>query len=1591
MNTMEIFNRKGRKHRISCPNNDQKEYRSKLSRMAISGITMLFFFLVLGFSFLNTSEDPFVTDLKGKLQRFFKAKPWEKVYVHVDKSLYKPGEDVWLKAYLTNGSTNKPSRTSDVLYIELINPKGNVEKTLNLQAIQGICFGNFTIDESAVGGIYKIKAYTSWMKNYGEDYFFEKEIQVQKVVYPRLLSKFKFKKESYSPGDTVNLDLTFETLENLPKAFQQVTIDISYDGKINKSLDVTADNKGKASVSFLLPVGLTTNDGLVNAKIRHEGNMEAISRSIPIVLNKIDLQFFPEGGYMVTNVRANVAFKALNELGKPAEIAGYITDENDAVVTKFESFHQGMGAFGLTPLPGKRYTAHVTKPKTDQLFRLPDAMPKGYTMRTVLEGKNKYKIEYYSPISERVHIIVQAGSTICFNETQVARVGLNYVTFSADKFPAGTGIITLFDHNGTPRCERLAYFNYQKRLTISLSFDKEKYAPREKVSLRIRTLDSDSIPTPANLSLAVVNDQLYTLADDKQHNIVSWLMFGSEIKGKVEKPSYYFDPEEPDAGKALDYLLLTQGWRRYTWDDVQHMNCNISVMPEKIGCIAGTVTDKITGQPVKAEVTLIELQNRQRILKVNTGTNGKFKFLDADAASTLQLLARADGVSPNNLVVELNQLNEIPENGYNNAGRTGKELLPEIIKIKAGEVIEKQQKGGDKGRLVAVAEGVVQGNAGNDVVLDENVARLEEVVVVGYGVQKKVDLTASVVEVKAADIRNVSPLNVQQALQGRAAGIEVINENGQPGIAPQIRIRGMQTLSNNQNPLYVVDGVEYDPSLSGNTSPLNSIPMSNIESITVLKDAGSTAIYGCRGANGVIIITTNSNRGYYKSVKKPFNPKYTGLIISPRQMSFSKEFYYPVYKDKEMPEVREDFRPTIYWNPNINTNNAGEATVEFYTSDEITSFRAVVEGIGREGNVGRTEKKIFSQLPFSMAVKFPAYLTFNDTVAMPLIIKNNTNADIDGKILFDVPQSLQPLGDLPVNLMVKANETLSLSIPCVVLNRAGKDTLTVSFRGGKFKDAFIQPVEVQPKGFPTRFTASGKELEKSFRFVVNKAVGGSVKAEFNAFPDMLTDLMSGVESILREPYGCFEQTSSSTYPNIMVLQYLNETGSSDPGVSKRAKDLISKGYNRLISFETKENGYEWFGGFPAHEGLTAYGIMEFTDMRGVYAGVDNAMMKRTLDWILSQRDGKGGFKRSTEALDQFGRASNEVTNAYIVYALSEAGIDEIDQEYKLALNEALKSRDPYRLALMANAAYNFKRPKDAAELMQQLQSKLGDKTWDQIGIDHSITRSYGRSLQVETASLYTLALIKAPVTDWIALQKNVNYLVSSRQYGSFGSTQATILALKALKNYANLSKQTAESGTISISINGTIAVNYSYPKGEKGKIHFEGLEKYLKEGENQVTIQFSNTKNALPFSFDAGWNSMTPASDSNCKVRLNTSLSASQTKVGETVRLSVKLQNITSDGLPMTIAIVGIPSGLSLQPWQLKEIQDKQQVDFYEISRNYLVAYYRQMAPGEQRQLNLDLKADIPGNYNAPASAAYLYYTNEFKDWKDGEYISIKK
>ncbi|RMG71138.1 MAG: TonB family protein, partial [Bacteroidetes bacterium] len=690
---------------------------------------------------------------------------------------------------------------------------------------------------------------------------------------------------------------------------------------------------------------------------------------------------------------------------------------------------------------------------------------------------------------------------------------------------------------------------------------------------------------------------------------------------------------------------------------------------------------------------------------------------------------------------------------------------------------------------------------------------------------------------------------------------------------------------------------------------------------------------------------------------------------------------------------REDFRQTLHWDGLIETDERGEAEVRFFTSDALTAFHITVEGIGMDGLAGRATHTFFSQLPLEMDVRMPALLTAYDSLEVPVTLVNHAPSTLRGQLTVDWPANLIPLAPLPGRLTLKAGEATTLYLPCRVDTIAGMDSLRVRFQSQGFGDAMTVPVQSRLRGFPAQLAFSGDSRQASYLATIPDLVPGSLRARLVAHPSVAGEVMEGLEGMLREPHGCFEQTSSTTYPNVLVLNYLKETGQAKPALQARAEALIATGYARLMTFETSEGGFEWFGQAPGHEALTAYGLMEFADMARVYDGVAPDLISRTADWLLARRDGAGGFKRNPRALHQFGLADEVTTSVYITYALSEAGILGIEREVEYAVKQAQRRGTPYLLALAANTLINQGRSSEANPLLADLKAlplteppARDEATW------YTAPGSGGQARQIEVNALAMMALMRAEQPDWSRVAELEDWLRRQRSgVGTFGSTHSTVLALRALVAYAKRARWTPAAGSVTVLIDGEAAGKAHFGAAEQEAVVIEGLEAALGVGSHKLEVIFSDRAAVLPYTLALDWVTDLPPTSPGCAVRLSPRLARQALRMGETVRLDLDLENTQKVGQGMTMAIVGLPAGLSAQPWQLEALLDEEQVAFYELVGQELYLYFRQMAPGERRQLGLDLKAEVPGTFVGQASRGYLYYTDEHKDWQMLPPVTIRR
>lgn len=684
------------------------------------------------------------------------------------------------------------------------------------------------------------------------------------------------------------------------------------------------------------------------------------------------------------------------------------------------------------------------------------------------------------------------------------------------------------------------------------------------------------------------------------------------------------------------------------------------------------------------------------------------------------------------------------------------------------------------------------------------------------------------------------------------------------------------------------------------------------------------------------------------------------------------------YKNPNNPD-RSDFRETIYWNAALATDADGRAEVEFDVSDAATTWSVYADAHGA-GRVGQGAAEFAATLPFHLEATLPIEATAGDRLEIPVALvceepgldSVRVSAQVDGPIA--LAEAID--GDYPV-----ANGGGRMLVPLVVADGAGSATLRIAGGAKRVADRVERSIRVVPRGFPQQISKGGRVQDRAeLAFDLPEHwTPGSLTATLKLYPSPLASMLDGLDGLLAEPGGCFEQASSRNYPNLMALSFLDASGTGDdPALRQRARGLLERGYALVTGYECTEQGFEWFGADPGHEALSAYGLLEFQDMGRVFP-VDPALVERTRAWLLSRRDGSGGYRRNARALDSFGAAPASVTDAYVTYALALTARDPAELRAELDRLEATAATgsDPYELALAARALARAGRGAAAETARERLKEAQADDGAVR-GAASSITSSRGVDLAVETTGFAVLAWLE-DADDRSAAARGVDFLLAQRGAGgTFGATQATIVALQALTAWADANRAIARAGAVELTVNDSALERRDFAAGERGALVFSIPAAALQPGANAVALALAGG-NDFPFAFDVAFHTDQPADDPDGAIGIETSLERETAMEGEVVGLTARVTNRTGEGVPMTLAVVGLPAGLEAQPAVLDALKKAGTVDLWEQNGRELVFYWRGLAPSETRELRLDLVAKIPGTSAGPASRAYLYYTPRAK------------
>ena len=374
-----------------------------------------------------------------------------------------------------------------------------------------------------------------------------------------------------------------------------------------------------------------------------------------------------------------------------------------------------------------------------------------------------------------------------------------------------------------------------------------------------------------------------------------------------------------------------------------------------------------------------------------------------------------------------------------------------------------------------------------------------------------------------------------------------------------------------------------------------------------------------------------------------------------------REYAHLRPKTVEEDATRSDFAETLLWQPVLVTPETGEATLHLELSDSINGYQLLIAGHTLDGRIGAVTGTIQVRKPFAIDPKLPQEISSGDTIEAPIMLTNATDKSLSADITLGLTGLRSLDGETLKSSMAasKGDRKFVRLAPTIV---EGELAVQLDANAGKFNDSIRRTLRVVPDGFPLADEYSTKLKGQSEATVTFPKVRlpRTDSVTVTMYPNTLAELQAGLDGLLREPSGCFEQSSTTNYPNVLIAEYLRETDQARPELAKRVQTLMDNGYGKLTSFECPRTGedtptgYEWFGAKDSpHESLTAYGLMQFTDMSRVYP-VDPKMLARTKTYLIDSRDGNGGFKRNSRALDSFGRAPETITNAYIVWSITEA-------------------------------------------------------------------------------------------------------------------------------------------------------------------------------------------------------------------------------------------------------------------------------------------------------------------------------------------------
>lgn len=654
----------------------------------------------------------------------------------------------------------------------------------------------------------------------------------------------------------------------------------------------------------------------------------------PVKEKMLRMEFFPEGGSLVSGFPNTVAFKITNEYGLPVIAAGNIVNGKKELVSAFTTYHDGMGMFEFSPVTGEKYFAMIEGDAAEKKHDLPAPSDKGIALTVIPHPQGSFfeiKQRTDNPVFQVAYMIGQMQHHVVFRQEFKSSKGEIQGVVNTQKLHSGILQITFFNKDDQPLAERLCFVNNKEFiLPGELIVDTINIAPKGKNRFSLALKDT----IQGSFSVSII-DQQYDQRSARDENIFSGLLLTSDLKGYVHQPAWYFSADNDSIKTALDLLMMTNGWRRFVWTTPASTTAKVAGYKDgSYITLSGKVTLRDTKKPFAEKpllLLLITADSTRSMQMLSTDKQGYFRLdsmlffgnsrilfsdvrgkksqyidvqlaadslgrsfaLPADPAAFFSLQQHASMTGPGGLAADFDAILKAK----------GVMLDPVIVKTKKKNPLQELEE--------KYASGMFSGDA-----------------------NKTIDLVSS----NEADAYQ----NIFDYLQSRVAGVQIVS-NGPDYEIYYRQMASVSALGNPQMILYL-DEIETDPAVIA-TIPANQIAMVKLYS----SFAGASG----NAMGGVLALYTKKGGDMNDVMQNAADMvKYSGYTVI-------KEFYAPNYTVDKLAATQEDNRITLDWRPDILLNNLNpRVPLTFYNSDRAKSFKVVVEGMTPDGRMLLIEKTI---------------------------------------------------------------------------------------------------------------------------------------------------------------------------------------------------------------------------------------------------------------------------------------------------------------------------------------------------------------------------------------------------------------------------------------------------------------------------------------------------------------------------------------------------------------------------------------------------------------------------------------------------------